>query len=622
MRKGPSLTPQAQWILRRRIPPQLPSSFDGLDRLLARILYARKIEQANEIESFLHPDSPLADPFSLAGMREAVSRLLTAVAQGEGIVVYGDYDADGVTASALLVTALRQMGARVEHYIPSRSGSGYGLDNDALDRIKVKGTALLVTVDCGIRAAHQAEHAAEIGLDLIITDHHTVPEDLPRALAVIDPKRPDCDYPFKELAGVGVAYRLVEALYAAWNSRAGAIDKRLDATPLLDLVAVGTVADIVPLGGENRALVRQGLEILRSSPRPGLCALMTVSGTKPDRVDSQDIAFRLGPRINAASRMECSDPETATVPHACDTSPEDPEPEEPSRPGAELAYALLMSTTDADASRLASELNELNRQRQDRLGEQVQIAVEIAEQIACEEIGPAPRRRILFITDQNTDAQFDHGIVGLIASRLTEMYYLPSLVMRVGDQVRGSARSIEGFHITRALESCADLLIRFGGHAMAAGCTLARDNIENLRQRLEQYAAEHLDVDLLHRKIRVDAIVSLDEITLHSVRCLQHLEPTGNGNPPATLSSLGVRIDTIRPVGKDGKHLRLYLSQGGSRVGAIAFRLGHLANEYRAGDLIDLVYTPSLNYYNGNVSVQLIVEEIRPSRESARTRGQ
>ncbi len=708
---------QALWTLSRRIPTPLPAAYDGIDTLLAKVLYSRKYEVPADIDAFLHPEDDHADPFTLPDMRQAVDRVLAAIDAHEAIVVYGDYDADGITASAVLVSALQAMGANVAHHVPSRAG-GYGLHDDALDQIKADGAHLVITVDCGIRNVREVERAVADGdLDIIITDHHTVPPELPRALAIIDPKREDSEYGYENLAGVGVAYRLVQALYSEWNSRLGPDQRRLDATRLLDLVAVGTVADIVPLTGENRSLVRQGLGILRTSPRPGLQALVDVSGTSVGDVDSEAIAFRLGPRINAASRMEPVEASASGT--TCQTADEDP-----AAHGARLAFALLMSESLEEAAPLAQDLDALNQERRRKLEGQYNLASRQIDSVpalltcakahlamaaarlatvdepitpdkesvvACErgislaesviaraeaEIATARRveivdtagvtdslgiarlaesedasadtagtddlekraekararlqsardritqarsdvdaletRRLLFVADTG----FDHGIVGLIASRLKENYYRPCLVMRIEDnEVRGSARSVEDFHITRALESCRDLLLHFGGHAKAAGFTVTPANLEALRQRLDDYAAEHLKASDLQRKITVDAIVRLGEITEETVRSLQALEPVGEGVPPAMLASVGVEIVNIRPVGRDGSHLKLTVSQNGIRIGAIAFRMGDLAAQYRAGDVIDLVYSPSLNRYNGNVSAQLVVQDIRPGQQ-------
>jgi len=569
------------WILRRRAPSPLPPQYESLDPLLAKVLYARKLERPEDLEAFLGATTATPpNPFAMRGMRVAVGRLVWGVLHGEPIVVYGDYDTDGVTATALLASALRVLGANVAPYIPDRFGESYGLNTVALDELHNRGIRLVVTVDCGIRATREAAHAAELGLDLIITDHHSVPSELPRALAVIDPKQPGCEYPFKELAGVGVAYRLVEALFTVWNSIRPPGEPLADAEQFLDLVALGTVGDIVPLVGENRTLVQKGLVMLRGPIRPGISALMGAAGVRPERLSSDDIAFRLGPRLNAAGRLEHAD----------------------------LAYRLLVSQAPDESRGLAEELSQINERRQALLDAQVTQALET--------IGDVGDRSLLFVSGED----YHEGIVGLIASRIVDLHYLPTVVIRSSEgSARGSARSIEGYHITRALETCSDLLERFGGHARAAGFSMRAEHVDALRTRLEEHAKHELDGSpYLQRRLDVDAIVRLDELTLESVRALDDLEPCGEGNPPPTLATVGLQVADVRPVGSDGQHLRLYLSGGGGSMAAIAFRQGHLGESLRVGDYVDVVYTPTLNEYNGTVSVQMVVQALRASQAAAR----
>lgn len=565
-----------RWVLRRQASPQFLSQTAalGLDPLLAKVLYARKIDTPERIRAFLSADGDLSDPFRMPDMGRAVERLKRALQHHEPIVVYGDFDADGVSATVLLTTALNMLGGQVSAYIPDRFSEAYGLNTAALQRLHSQGVRLVVSVDCGVRSVEEVARARAWGLDIIVTDHHSPQATLPPALAVVDPKRPDCRYPFKELSGVGVAYRLVEGLWRAMRpGRARTSDDPEYAT-LLDLVALGTVADIVPLYGENRLLVQWGLQKLRAEPRPGLRALMEVAGTQVGEVDSQAIAFRLGPRLNAAGRMA----------------------------SAQMAYQLLVTDSDDEAARLAAELNAVNQQRQELLEKQLEQARAM--------LGDGGDRPLLFIEGPD----FHEGIVGLVASRLTEEFYRPTLVMRRGaETTRGSARSIEGFHITQALDVCADLLVRHGGHARAAGFTLRNENLPTLRGRLEEYAAEHLTPEILSPQHHVDAIVGLDEITPEATLALAALEPLGEGNPEPALATLGLKLLAQRAVGADGKHLRLEVSDGTRTFSAIAFRQGHLAEEFAPGDTIDLVYRPALNEWQGEVSVQLVVGAMRKS---------
>jgi len=414
---------------------------------------------------------------------------------------------------------------------------------------------------------------------LIITDHHTVPSEIPAACAVVDAKRPGSLYPFRDLSGVGVAYRLVQALYATWNATAAPGEPSACADQFLDLVALGTVADIVPLTGENRVLARRGLDALRRTERPGVRALVEAAGISAGRLDAQDIAFRLGPRLNAAGRLHT----------------------------AAIALELLTAQDLAEAQPLAARLNVINQERQVLLDQQTAAA---KDALAAE--GDVAERMLLFVARED----LNEGVVGLIASRLAEEYYRPALVMRAnGEKVRGSARSIEGFHITRALERCADLLTRFGGHAKAAGFTLLSQNLRAFRERMEAIAENDLrGSPLLERRVGVDAIIPLHELTLDGVRALTALEPVGEGNPPATFATRGLHVRDSRAVAKDGAHGRLVLSDGTSTVTAMAFRRGDLAAVYPRDSIVDAVYTPVLDEYNGTVSVRLLIQSLRPAQ--------
>jgi len=569
-----------RWYLKRRASPSFVQRHAELHPLVAKVLYARKIDTPDRIRAFLQGDDQPGDPFLMAGMDRAVARIRQALEGGEQIVVYGDFDADGVSATVLLVRALRALGGMVAPYIPDRFSEAYGLNKPALDGLGRDGARLIVTVDCGIRSADEVAHAQALGLDVIVTDHHTVPRELPPALAVIDPKRPDCSYPFKELAGVGVAHRLVDALFRSVSSQAkgvagsGQID--LDPDHYLDLVALGTVSDIVPLTGENRILVRRGLARMQAAPRLGLRALLEIAGVDGRKVDSQAIAFRLGPRVNAAGRLR----------------------------SAMLAYELLATESSHEAERLSLLLNEINVERQQLLGHQVERAREL--------LGDDEGRRILVIDDPD----FHEGIVGLVASRLTDQFYRPSLVMRRGRATtRGSARSVEGFHITHALDACSDLLSRYGGHARAAGFSLPNENLGAFRERLASYAAQNLTEEMLTPHPRVDAIVSLEEITEDTPAALSLLEPFGQGNPEPALATIGLRVLEMRAVGREGRHLRMTISDGHRSVGGIAFRQGHRASEFAPGDMIDLIYRPTRNEWQGRVSLQLEVKAMRRSSE-------
>ncbi len=585
--KGGPVSDAQRWYLRRRPSESFIAQMRALDLdpVLAKVLYARKIDTPAKVRAFLDAEGKPGDPFQMAGMDRAVRRLCRALRDQERVVVYGDFDVDGVCATALLVSALESLGAKVSFHIPDRFNEAYGLTKSALEKLRRQGAELVVTVDCGIRSVEEVAYAQSLGLEVIVTDHHSVPAELPPALAIINPKRPDCSYPFKALAGVGVGYRLVEALCKATrpvNDREG---HHLDPTRFLDLVALGTVADIVPLRGENRVLVRHGLRMMRESPRPGLRALLERADIQPDKVDSQAISFRLGPRLNAAGRLR----------------------------SATLAYDLLLSRAEDESRRLAGELDAINRQRQQLLEKQLEKAREIIGQAEGPE-GPI-RAQVLFVEGPD----FHEGIVGLVASRLVEEFYRPSLVMRRGETMtRGSARSIDGFDITRALDHCSELFERYGGHVKAAGFTVPTRNLAAFRQRMETYSRQHLTEDMLRRKHSADALVSLYEISEATPVALSLLEPCGEGNPLPALASQGLRVEAIRAVGNEGKHLRLQVREGTKSLPAIAFRLGHLATRFKVGDIIDLIYRPQLNEWQGQVFLQVVVEAMRASRVPSR----
>lgn len=562
-----------RWALEPPLDARQRAAWPGVPPLLAQLLANRGIapESAHHfLEGRGLGNDPLG-PEPLLGVQEAVDRLSRAVESGEQIAVFGDFDADGVSATALLVQALRGLGAQVEPYIPHRVDEGYGLNLDALRALYRKGVRVVVTVDCGIRSVHEVAKA-EPHLSLIITDHHEPGRQVPAATAVINPKQPGCPYPFKGLAGVGVAFKLAQALLRAMAPRAAR--SGLDEESLLDLVALGTVADLAPLLGENRLLVRRGLEALNTPARPGVEALMANAGVRRGQVDAAAIGFRLGPRLNAAGRLE----------------------------SAMLAYDLLTGRDPEQAKAGAAQLGELNRRRQE-LTEETFDAAEALVQAGD------PDAPLLFVAGP----AFNPGIVGLAASRLADAHYRPAVVVEVGDgESRGSCRSIPEFHITEALDCCQDLLKRHGGHAAAAGFTVANQNLEALRDRLVEIAAEHLDGVDLRPELKIDAEVPLEEVDWAMLALLQQLEPCGMDNAQPVLLSRGVPVADVRAIGGEGKHLRLTLRDG-RRVSwdALLWRQGD-----RAGDIpgrIDVAYTLEAHDWNGTRRLQLNVQDLRPA---------
>ncbi|NLT73062.1 MAG: single-stranded-DNA-specific exonuclease RecJ [Chloroflexi bacterium] len=562
-----------EWILRRRTPDDFIREHPELDPVVARILYARKFDSTERIRDFLSTEGTIQAPWLLAGMSDAVERIERAIAEGERIAVYGDFDVDGVTATVLLTSILQNLGARVLSFIPDRFEDGYGLNSDALDRLQAQGITLCITVDCGIRSVDEVDYAQLRGVDMIVTDHHSLPETLPRAYAVVNPRRPDSSYAFTELTGVGVAFQLARALRERLAGAPPDSGPDTYTDQYLDLVALGTIADVAPLEGENRTLVRWGLNRLRSAPRPGLVELAALAGIELATLDSTDVAFRIAPRLNAAGRIE----------------------------NATIASQLLMAPDARVAGPLAKQLDEINRDRQQLLEAQVSQARDMVD--------AADLPSILFIEGPD----YHEGIVGLVASRLREHYYRPVLVLRSGEgTARGSARSVEGFHITRALESCRDILIRFGGHAQAAGFTLETARVPEMHARLLDYADQHLNEHDLVPRLLVDAIVSLNDLSEDTPRAISVLGPFGQGNPEPVLATLGARVMDVRRIGSGGKHLRLDISQDGTPRTCVAFRQGDAADWIGNGDRIDLVYRPSLNRWQGRESLQLVVEALRP----------
>jgi single-stranded-DNA-specific exonuclease len=552
-----------------KVPPALPASVDTLipdyPAAINHILYNRGFQTFQDAWDFLNPHTPPgADPFGFLGMSAAVDRVRSAIRRHEPIAVYGDYDVDGVTATALLTEALRSFGADVEGYIPNRFDEGYGLNFDALDSLKERGVKLVITVDCGIRSIPEVDHARHIGLDMIITDHHHPAEEMPIALAVINPKQPGCPYPDKNLAGVGLAYKL-----------ALAVADRSELPGLLDLVALGTVADMVPLKGENRSLVRAGMQAIRTTTRPGLISLINITNLKQPSINSTDIGFMLGPRLNAAGRLE----------------------------SAMAALHLLTNTGSEPVAVLAQALDNQNRERQ-TLTRRIQ---EDAEQKA---LANDPDSPILIAVDPG----YNPGVVGLAAGRLVDLYYRPAVVAHQGDEfTRASCRSIPEFHITDALDECADLLEHHGGHAAAAGFTIRNDRLPELIQRLQAVASRVLDGCLLQPEARTDLEIRLSDLHPELLGYIEMIQPFGQGNPQVTFVSRNLTVTRFRPVGMEEAHLKLSVSDGKITYNAIAFRMGHWAKNMPRR--IDLLYAFETNEYNGQTELQLNVKDLKPASE-------
>jgi len=555
-----------KWIIAEKISPEINQKMEEFPPILRQLLMNRGIADPEEAKQFLAPtEDQIHDPFLLLNMETAITRILTAVKNGEKIAIYGDYDVDGVTASVLLVQVLRRMKAEVEHYIPDRHSEGYGINCEALQKLKDEGYSLVVSVDCGVRSLKEAEYAREIGLDLIITDHHEPSDQIPVGFTVVCPKQPGDVYPFKELSGVGIAFKLAQGLLER-NPVPGT-----QASEWLDLVAVGTVADVVPLTGENRVMVRFGLSMLTRRQRQGLHSLMGAAGIEEGRkVNAYHIGYVIGPRLNASGRMET----------------------------AEASYQILMTEDVQEAGRLAQELDNQNRQRQD-ITRDIQKAAEALVS------GEEP---LVFAVSPD----FKLGVVGLAASRLVETFYRPAVVgINEGEITRASCRSIPEFHITKALDEVAELLERHGGHAMAAGFTVRNENLALLEKELKRIAGEKLAGLELHPTLRADLELPLSEVRPSILEMQEAIEPTGAGNPSVKFVCRNLRVTQKKKIGKDQSHLRMSVTDGRITYEAVAFRQGHWVDAMP--ERIDILFSFELNVFNGRTSLQLNVLDIRPS---------
>ncbi len=555
-----------RWIIPDPVPAQVDEALAMYSPLMRQMLYNRGYSDAVAAMRFLEGRVERSDPFVLKDMDPAVDRLLWAVEHGERVAVYGDYDVDGVTATALMVDVLRALGGQVEAYIPNRFDEGYGLNNDALDVLAAQGVQVALTVDCGIRSLREAEHAKTLGIDLIISDHHHPRDGLPEAYAVVCPKQEGDEYPDKNLAGVGLAYKIAQALF-----QRRPVDGNM-AADWLDLVALGTIADIVPLVGENRMLVKAGLAQMRLGRRQGLLSLVQAAGLHLASLNAGDISFGLAPRLNASGRLE----------------------------SALASYELLTTRDLMTAGFLSQKLDDQNRERQ-KLTQEMQAEAE-------RQIQGAPFESMLFAFDP----QFNPGVVGLVAAKLTESYYRPAIVGTVDeDFTRASCRSIQEFHITRALDECADLMEHHGGHALAAGFTIRTDRLGELMERLTSIAQRELAELDLRPAMRADLEIPLRNLRPEFIADLEQLQPTGAGNPEAVFVSRGLKVVRSKPVGLDGKHLKLAVSDGRITYDAIAFRQGHWWE--KMPERIDILYQFEKNVYNGRESLQLNVRDLKPT---------
>ncbi|WP_238653420.1 single-stranded-DNA-specific exonuclease RecJ [Paenibacillus piscarius] len=551
----------------------------SISPLLSSLLVQRGMDTAEKALVFMDGGAEdRHDPFLLSGMAEAVPRIRRALEEEEHILVYGDYDADGVSSTALMIYLLRHLGASFDIYIPHRSNEGYGLHNHALDWALQQGVSLVITVDTGISAYHQIAYASTLGIDVIVTDHHEPPELLPEAYALINPKLPHCAYPFKGLAGVGVAYKLAEALLGSSVPE-----------EWCEIAAIGTVADLMPLVGENRSLVRRGLSSMRHSRFPGVRALLAVSGITMNTVSAINIAFGMAPRINASGRLD----------------------------HAGRAVTLLTTDTAEEAEQLAAELDLLNKERQLVVERIVQEATAKLE----ERISRSGLPDIIVLADQGWNV----GVVGIVASKLLERYYRPVIILDIHPDTgmcKGSARSIPGLDIYAALSSCAELMDHFGGHPAAAGMSLPHERLEAFDEALNAYAADVLTPEDFVAVTAADGEVSIADLTLQAALELERLAPFGMANPLPRFILRGAAVKETRRMGQESKHLKLVLQQGRLQIEAVAFGKGPLADLLPAGTEVDVLAELSVNEWNGSRKPQLMLQDLAvPSAQLFDLRG-
>jgi single-stranded-DNA-specific exonuclease len=545
--------------------PEEHLSRSGLSPLIAQLLYNRGISQPSQLEPFLSGDRRLAgDPSRLPDIEPALARIYRALLSGETIAVYGDFDADGITGTAILVKGLERLGGKTVPYIPHRLTEGYGLNVTALENLHKQGVSLVVTVDCGITALPEVERANRLGLDIVITDHHSPLPEMPPALAAINPKRADSGYGFSELTGAGVALKLLQALFQN-------LGKEGQLEELMDLAALGTVADMAPLSGENRYLVKEGLKLMNTTPRLGIREIITQAGLTPGSLNAESISWAIAPRLNAAGRLA----------HAM------------------TSYKLLMTESPQEARDLAIWLEEKNTERQ-RLTTRV---LEIArEQVLAQGITP-----LLVAADKD----YPLGIAGLIAGRLAEEFYRPAIVIHTGETLSsGSGRSIPEFNIIQALTQCRQLLSHFGGHSQAAGFTLPTEKLPQLREKLSRLAAKQLADADLRPQLDIDAEVSLPDLSGDTFQTIQKLAPFGRGNPSPTFLSRCAEVINCRTMGNGAEHLKLKLRQGGTIWDGVGFRLGGYRGEI--SPYLNIVYNLEIDRWGGNERLRLNLVDFAP----------
>ena len=535
-----------------------------ITNLLASILVNRGIIDGEKINVFLNPTrKDFYNPFLMPDMEIAVKRIVKAIENKEKIMIYGDYDADGITSITVLKKYLNEIGLKTGEYIPNRLNEGYGLNKDAISKIYNDGYKLMITVDCGISGLEEVDYANSLGMEIIITDHHEPAEKLPEAIAVIDAKRKDNKYPFNQLAGVGVVFKLIQAISTELKL------EEKEYLKYLDLVCIGTISDIVPLVDENRVIAKLGLKLIEKTKNIGLKTLLNIADLR--KIDSTAISFGVAPRINACGRMGFQ----------------------------EEALQLFLTEDSGEATKIAKRLVQFNQERQ---AKEKQIFEEVIEKIEKDD----KDKKCIVLAEEN----WHHGVIGIVASKITEIYYKPSILICLeGDKGKGSGRSIPGFDLYTALTKCSDYIEKFGGHSMAIGITIKKENFEKLKEAIEKYAQESNISDIMPI-INIDKEINLKNINIEEVKSLELLEPFGEGNKMPLFLLRNLKIDSIRAL-SGGKHLKLTLKQDNNIVDAIGFNMGDLSKEYLLGDKVDVVGTIEINSFGNKENIQINLKDIR-----------
>ncbi len=546
---------------------------NGVPYLIANLLLNRDIK-CDDFKAFLSKSKQsVLNPFTMLDMDKAADRVVSAIQNGESIVIYGDYDVDGITATALLYDFLKSVGACVDYYIPDRIDEGYGINIMAVNKLVKSGTKLLITVDCGITAIGEVEFAKLQGMDVIITDHHTCKERIPdAAVAVVNPKRNDDEYEFDALAGVGVAFKLVMAVSMRLGRSAGECFDRY-----CDLAAIGTIADVVPLVNENRIITEKGLCALQNPVRPGIKALLEVAQIADKKVTVSTVAFALAPRLNAAGRVGT----------------------------AKTAVELLLTDSDTQARDIAFELDNANKERQSTehtISEEAQSLIDADKDFED--------KKVVVLAKES----WHNGVIGIVASKIMEKYYRPCILISLNEgRGKGSGRSIENFNLFDALTACSDTLINFGGHRAAAGLEVSEENIPLLTEKINKYAKEVLTDADMHPVVKIDCMLGGINLNISTARMLSALEPYGMGNEAPVFATKDARVISATAVGADGKHLRMQVEKDGVRVNCIGFGMSECLNEISQGSCVHIAYKLDINNYQGKETVQLILLDVKAS---------